>query len=110
MQSTALVEIMEGIERLDVDLGAKREFSNLVRGIGLAHGCSEIQRQDRTAFARALLVRRVSRPTVRDRLIATFGVSRPQAYRIISTALQLDRLSHRPSGNETKSKSNELNV
>lgn len=88
MDSTALVEIMEGIGMLDVDPIAKREFGNLVRGIGAAHGCTQIARLDRTMFARELLVRGVSRPTIRDRLIATFGVSRPEAYRVIGRALR----------------------
>jgi hypothetical protein len=88
MDGAALLEIMEGIGMLDVDPTAKREFSNLVRGIGAAHGCTQIARLDRATFARELLVRGVSRPTIRDRLIATFGVSRPEAYRIIGRALR----------------------
>jgi hypothetical protein len=91
MDGAALMEIMDGIGALDVDPIAKREFSNLVRGIGAAHGCVQIERIDRTMFARELLVRKISRPTIRDRLIAMFGVSRPQAYRIINTALQLSQ-------------------
>jgi hypothetical protein len=89
MDGSALMEIMEGIGALDVDPVAKREFSNLVRGIGAAHGCVQIVRTDRIIFARELLARKVSRPTVRDRLIATFSVSRPQAYLIMKSALRL---------------------
>lgn len=89
MDGTALLEIMEGIESLDVAPSAKREFGNLVRGVGIAYGCVQIVRTDRVIFARELLARRVSRPTIRDRLIATFGVSRPQAYLIIKSALRL---------------------
>lgn len=89
MEGAALLEIMEGIGGLNVDLAAKREFTNLVRGIGTAHGCAQIARLDRTMFARELLTRGVSRTTIRDRLIATFGVSRTHAYRIIDAALQL---------------------
>lgn len=88
MDGAALMEIMEGIGGLNVDPVAKREFSNLVRGIGVAHGCVQIVRTDRITFARELLARGVSRPTIRDRLIATFGVSRPQAYLIIKGALR----------------------
>jgi hypothetical protein len=89
MDGAALMEIMEGIGTLDVDPIAKREFGNLVRGIGAAHGCVQIVRTERIMFARELLARKVSRPTVRDRLIASFGVSRPQAYLIIKSALRL---------------------
>ena len=103
MDGTALLEIIEGIGGLDVDRAAKREFSNLVRGIGAAHGCAQIARLDRTMFARELLMRRVSRATIRDRLIATFGISRAHAYRIIDGALQL---SQKPAEIETYSGSN----
>lgn len=94
MDGAALLEIMEGIGRLEVDPVAKREFSNLVRGIGAAHGCTQIDRLDRTMFARDLLMRRVSRATIRDRLIATFGVSRSHSYRIIECALEIVPDSH----------------
>jgi hypothetical protein len=103
MDGAAILEIMDGIGGLDVDPVAKREFSNLVRGIGAAHGCTQIARLDRTTFARELLMRRVSRPTIRDRLIATFGVSRTHAYRIIDAALQL---SQKPAEFETPIRSN----
>lgn len=88
MDGSALLEIIEGIGGLDVDPVAKREFTNLVRGVGVAHGCVQIVRTDRILFARELLERKVSRPTIRDRLIATFEVSRPQAYLIIKSALR----------------------
>lgn len=88
MDGAALIEIMEGISALDIDPAAKREFSNLVRGIGTAHGCTQIVRLDRTMFARELLSRGVSRATIRDRMISTFGVSRPEAYRSINRALR----------------------
>jgi hypothetical protein len=99
MNGAALIEIMEGIETLDADPVAKRKFANLVRVISAAHGCMQIERVDRVAFAKELLARGVSRPTIRDRLVATFGVSRPHAYRIISAALQL---SHRAPRDDTK--------
>jgi hypothetical protein len=103
MNGAALLEIMEGIEMLDADPVAKRKFSDLVRGIGAAHGCMHVERAERVDFALSLLTRRVSRPTVRDRLIATFGISRPHAYRIINAALQLSQKSVR---NETDVVSN----
>lgn len=103
MDGAALIEIMEGIGALDVDPVAKREFTDLVRGIGAAHGCAQIARLDRTMFARELLMRGVSRATIRDRLIATFGVSRTHAYRIIDAGLQLSPLRAR---NGTHSGSN----
>lgn len=103
MDGAALIEIMEGIGGMDVDPVAKREFTNLVRGIGVAHGCAQIARLDRTTFARELLMRGVSRATIRDRLIATFGVSRTHAYRIMDGALELSPVRPR---NGTNSGSN----
>lgn len=99
----AMLEILEGVEAIDVDAGAKAVFRQLVSAIGAAHGYAGVEKAGRVAFARDLLALRVSRPTIRDRLIAHYSVSRPQAYRIISTALQL---SHNRIKIETNSGSN----
>lgn len=88
---TALAEILEGVELIDVDDKAKEKFRQLVGAIATAHGHDWIERAGRISFARRLLQMRVSRPEVRDRLIALYGVSRPQAYRIISHALELSQ-------------------
>ena len=85
----ALLEILEGVEAIDVDATAKQKFRQLVGAIATTHGYDWIERANRIAFARGLLRTRVSRPEVRDRLIVLYGISRPQAYRIISHALQL---------------------
>lgn len=95
---TAILEIMEGVDGLDTDPVAKQQFRQLVRAIGAAHGFAWMAKKDRVAFARELLDLRVSRPTIRDRLIAAFDVSRPQAYRIIDNAL---KLSQKQPRNET---------
>lgn len=99
---SALVELLEGIETIDADQKAKAAFRQLIRAIGAAHGIAAVEQASRLAFARHLLCLKVSRPTVRDRLIAHFGVSRPQAYRIIFEA------SHNRALNETASGSNGL--
>ena len=103
MHSVAIREIIAGVDAMDLDPAAKRQFRQLVRAIGAAHGFSWIEREERTEFARELLAKRVSRATVRDRLIAHFNVSRPQAYRIIGSALQL---SQKQALDETASGSN----
>lgn len=103
MHSVAIREIIAGVDAMDLDPAAKRQFRQLVRAIGAAHGFAWIEREERTEFARELLAKRVSRATVRDRLIAHFDVSRPQAYRIISSALQL---SQKPALDETPPGSN----
>ena len=86
-----LLEILEGVDAIDVDAGAKAVFRQLVAAIGAAHGVAGIEKAARVNFARELLSLRVSRATIRDRLIAHFAVSRPQAYRIIGAALQLSQ-------------------
>lgn len=103
MHSIAIREIIAGVDAMDLDPVAKRQFRQLVRAIGAAHGFAWIEREERVEFARELLAKKVSRATVRDRLIAHFDVSRPQAYRIIGGALQL---SHKPALDETASRSN----
>lgn len=87
--STAVLEIMQAIDSIDVDLAAKQKFRQMVGAIAATHGFEWIERANRIAFARDLLQMRVTRPIIRDRLIDLYGISRPQAYRIISHALQL---------------------
>lgn len=100
----AVLEILEGVDAIDVDAGAKALFRQLVAAVGAAHGVAGIEKAARVNFARELLSLRVSRATIRDRLIAHFAVSRPQAYRIIGAALQL---SQKPTSFETHIASNE---
>lgn len=84
-------EILAAVDRIDADPVAKGKFRDLVRQVGGAHGLQWIEREDRVSFVVELLALRVSRPTIRDRLIALYGVSNSQAYRIISSALKLSR-------------------
>jgi hypothetical protein len=84
-----VLEILEAVDLLDADSVAKRKFRELVSAIGAAHGLKGLDRQRRVQFARELLMLKVSRSTIRDRLIALFGISRCQAYRTIDAALKL---------------------
>ena len=93
MHSIAIREIIEGVEAMDLDPAARQQFRQLVRAIGAVHGFSWIEREDRTVFARELLAKKVSRATVRDRLMAHFSISKTQAYRVIEQALQLSHFS-----------------
>jgi hypothetical protein len=91
VKSTALKEILEGVDQLQVDHQAKRQFKQLVVAIGASHGVRGMQQAERLAFAARLLALNTSRATIRDRLRASYGVSRRQAYRIIGDALKLGR-------------------
>jgi hypothetical protein len=93
MHSVAIREIIDGVDALDLDAAAKQQFRQLVCAIGAAHGFAWVKRDERTAFARELLARKVSRATVRDRLMAHFSISKTQAYRVIEQALQLSHFS-----------------
>jgi hypothetical protein len=80
-------EIIAAIESLQADESAKADFRRAIGRICSIHGSAWSLRDDRIAFARDLLALRVSRPTIRDRLMARFGVSKTEAYRTIEAAL-----------------------
>lgn len=82
-------EILRRLERIDADEAAKRQFRQLVEMVAVAHGIRSIERAERIDFARRLHELRTSRATIRDRLIARYGISSRQAYRIISQSIQL---------------------
>ena len=86
--AVAILEILEGLEAIDVEPTAKHKFRQLVGAIAVAHGFEFVERATRIAFVKDLLRARVARPLVRDRLMVLYEISRPQAYRIISHALQ----------------------
>lgn len=86
--STAVLEIMQAIDAIDVDQAAKQKFRQMVGAIAATHGYGWIERANRIAMARDLLRLRVARPVIGDRLIVAFGISRPQAYRVLSEAMQ----------------------
>lgn len=89
MRSAPFLEIIDHLEGLDVDDGARRAFHRLLLEIGARHGISGLERGEQLAYIRRLLALRVSRPTIRDRLMALYSISRSQAYRLIGEALQL---------------------
>lgn len=80
-------EILAAIESLHVDDSAKVAFRKALGQICSIHGAAWSLRDDRVAFARGLLALRVSRATIRERMMARFGVSRSEAYRTIEAAL-----------------------
>jgi hypothetical protein len=89
MRSAPFLEIIDCLEGLDVDDGARRAFQRLLLEIGTRHGINGLVRYEQVAFVRKLLALRVSRPTIRDRLMALYGISKRQAYRLIDEGLQL---------------------
>ena len=81
-------DLAAGIDSLDLDEKAKQVFREFVRGVRVAHGEADtIKREERSAFAAALLANRVPRAEIRDRLMSRFQLSRSHAYRIIDEAL-----------------------
>jgi hypothetical protein len=99
----ALLEIMSRLEGLAIDDTARQVVRNLVVEVGTQYGVRGIGHDDQLAYIQRLLALRVSRSTIRDRLMALYGVSRRHAYRLIDEALQLCR--ERPN-HGTRSKDN----
>lgn len=89
MRSAPFLEVIDRLGGLNVDDGARETFRRLLLEIGTRHGISGLERDEQLAYVRRLLALRVSRPTIRDRLMALYSMSRSQAYRLIGEALQL---------------------
>lgn len=82
-----LQEIIEGVDALAVPADVLEQFKRLVRRTGAAHGISGMANAERVEYARRLVRAGISRATVRDRLMATHGISRRQAYVVIGAAI-----------------------
>jgi hypothetical protein len=89
MQSKPIIDIIEQLDDLNVGEDAKRLFLALVLNVSAAYGIHKVDRIEQVAYVCRLLDLHVSRPTIRDRLIAFHSVSRRQAYRLIDDALKL---------------------
>jgi hypothetical protein len=83
----AILEIMSRLEGLAIDETARQVVRSLVVEVGTQYGVRGIGRDEQLAYIRRLLALRVSRSTIRDRLMALYDVSRSQAYRLIDEAL-----------------------
>lgn len=103
MRASVLQSLISSFDGIAVDEGVRQQFKDVVRQVGQAYGYSMADRNERVLFARQLLDRGISRPTIRDRLMAHFEISKPQAYRVIGEALQL---SQNCSGFDTRKRSN----
>ena len=88
MTASLFKDLMTGIDGLDLNDNAKEVFRAFLRGVRVAHGEGDsIEREERQAFAADLLVKRIPRCEIRDRLETQFHLSRRQAYRVIEEAL-----------------------
>ena len=95
MTAPLFKDLATGIDSLDLDENAKEVFRAFLRSVRVAHGDGDsIEREERQAFAADLLVKRVPRCKIRDRLEAQFHLSRRQAYRVIEEALSHLKLCH----------------
>ncbi|MDB4873319.1 MAG: hypothetical protein JWL97_4323 [Gemmatimonadales bacterium] len=88
MTRAVVKQILDAVDALQADDAAKAEFRSAVRRVCVAHGFQWVALDDRLNFAQELLLRKVSRSTIRDRLIALYGISRCQSYRTIDAALK----------------------
>jgi hypothetical protein len=87
MRASVLTEILDRLERSNLDAAAKREAKAIVQTTGRQHGVKQVDQFDRIEFAQQLMAAKISRPTIRDRLMARYDLSRRQAYRVIHSAL-----------------------
>lgn len=83
----AILEIMSRLEGLAIDEPARQTVRNLVVEVGAQYGVKEIGRWEQMDFIRRMLAARISRQTIRERLMARYRISRRQAYRLIEEAL-----------------------
>ena len=90
--STAILqEILFKASKLDAPQQTRDQFKQIVLQTGIEHGLRDLIQASRVDHARRLVLAGVSRPTARDRLIAFYGLSRRQAYRLIDAALNCAR-------------------
>lgn len=87
VSATILQEIITATSKLDLPPQARDQFKQIVMQAGIAHGLRELVQASRVDHARRLVHAGISRPTIRDRLMALYGLSRRQAYRLIDAAL-----------------------
>lgn len=90
MRADTFRELMDKVQGIEADDITKRAFMELIRATAVANGVTSLERDERVEFARHLLQDiRESRSTVRDRLMAAFGITESTAYRDIDKALQI---------------------
>jgi hypothetical protein len=92
MRAEIFQQILSELETIPGDEAIKQLFGQAVRKTALANGCDldrMKEREERVAYARQLRGLGDDRPTIRDRLMARFEISRSQAYDDIAEALQL---------------------
>jgi hypothetical protein len=89
MRVSSIRQLFKDIDHLPVDDSARRIFKQLLAERARQEGITGLDREGRVAFAQSLLFMRMSKPTVRDRLMAHYGISSRQAERVINDALKL---------------------
>ncbi|QRX83261.1 hypothetical protein [Glaciimonas sp. PAMC28666] len=88
MRASVLNEILTRINAIDADETMRLQVTQIVLDVAMEHGVAGMARIDRVAYARRMLDARISRSTIRARLMAEYGLSRRSAYRAIDMALQ----------------------
>lgn len=91
MGATLLYSIINSVDAIVPDEATRQALKTMIRQAGQAYGFSMADRGERVIYACRLLDLRVSRPTIRERLMGTFDISRSEAYRVIGQALKLSQ-------------------
>ena len=89
MRASAMNEILMRINAINTDETTRIQVTQIVLDVAMEHGVAGMARIDRVAYARRMLDARISRSTIRERLMAEYDLSRRSAYRVIDMALQV---------------------
>lgn len=93
MNPLFIADLVAELGLIDADDSVKRQIRNRLYKVGAMHGVKSLRQMERLDFAIHLLGLPVSVSTIRDRLMATFGVAESQAYRDVQKALNLRHLT-----------------
>ncbi len=93
MSPQFIADLVAELALIDADDSIKKQIRNRLYKVGSMHGVRPLRQMERLDFALHLLGLAVSVSTIRDRLMATFGVAESQAYRDVQKALNLRHLT-----------------
>lgn len=92
MRPDVLRELLEELQAVLPGEEAKEIARRAALRVAARNGVACFEWDEQVAFAQHLLrVVREPRPIIRDRLMAKFGISRTQAYRVITDGLELSQ-------------------
>lgn len=89
--TVAIIDLCHRIDLLQLDYRVTEQLKRLLRVVWNEHGFAGFDKVDQLEFASDLLNAKKPRREVRDRLISAHDVSRTEAYRVITKAIELSQ-------------------